>query len=73
MRAAYTQKLSRPLPGLLHARDRLLVECTRGVALGDRNYWSPEIKDGLDRSIGIELLAPCRTRKRDRAPERSAL
>ncbi len=50
-----------------------LLESTRGLALGDRNYWSPETKEELARSTGIELLAPYRTKKRDPAPKRSAL
>ncbi len=50
-----------------------LLESTRGLAVGDRNYWSPETKKELARSEGIELLAPYRSKKRDPAPERSAL
>jgi len=49
-----------------------LVECTRGLAIGDRNYWSPKTKEELVRSGGVELLAPYRSKKRDPAPERSA-
>ncbi len=49
-----------------------LVESTRGVAVGDRNYWSPEAKEELARSMGVDLLAPYRSKKRDPAPERSA-
>ncbi len=49
-----------------------LVESTRGVAVGDRNYWSPEAKEELVRGMGVELLAPYRSKKRDRAPHRSA-
>ena len=50
-----------------------LLESTRGLAVGDRNYWSPETKKELARSEGIELLAPYRSKERDPAPERSAL
>ena len=49
-----------------------LVEPTRGVAVGDRNYWSPEVKEELARGMGVELLAPYRSKKRDPAPKRSA-
>ena len=50
-----------------------LLQCTRGFAVGDRNYWSPETREELQRSMGVELLAPYRTKKRDPAPQRSAL
>ncbi len=49
-----------------------LVESTRGIAVGDRNYWSPETKEELAKSGGVELLAPYRSKKRDPAPRRSA-
>ena len=49
-----------------------LVESTRGLAIGDRNYWSPETKEQLARSGGVELLAPYRSKKRDPNPQRSA-
>jgi hypothetical protein len=49
-----------------------LVESTRGLAVGDRNYWSPEKREELARSTGVVLLAPYRSKKRDPAPERSA-
>jgi hypothetical protein len=49
-----------------------LVESTRGVAVGERNYWSPETKEELARGTGVELLAPYRSKKRDPAPQRSA-
>ena len=49
-----------------------LVESTRGVAVGDRNYWSPEAKEELVCGMGVELLAPYRSKKRDPAPQRSA-
>lgn len=34
-----------------------LLEETRGWVLGDRNYWSPSLTEGLRRQ-GLELLAP---------------
>ena len=49
-----------------------LVEATAGVALGDRNYWSPETREELARSMGVALLAPYRTKKRDPTPLTSA-
>ncbi len=49
-----------------------LVERTRGLAVGDRNYWSPGTKEELARSEGVELLAPYRSKKRDPTPRRSA-
>jgi hypothetical protein len=49
-----------------------LVERTRGLAVGDRNYWSPETKKALAAAEDVELLAPYRTKKRDPDPERSA-
>jgi hypothetical protein len=49
-----------------------LVEPTRGFVIGDRNYWSPETKEELARAMGVELLAPYRSKKRDPTPERSA-
>lgn len=36
-----------------------------GWALGDRNYWSPELQEEL-RAQGIELLAPPKRRSLDR-------
>jgi hypothetical protein len=50
-----------------------LLESTRGFAVGDRNYWSPQRREELHRSMGVALLAPYRTKKRDPAPQRSAL
>ena len=49
-----------------------LLESTRGLAVGDRNYWSPERREELARSMGVALLAPYRTKKHDPAPQRSA-
>jgi hypothetical protein len=49
-----------------------LLEATRGLVVGDRNYWSPETKEELARNGGVELLAPYQSKKRDPTPERSA-
>jgi hypothetical protein len=49
-----------------------LLESTRGFAVGDRNYWSPETKGEVARSMGVELLAPYRSKKYDPHPQRSA-
>jgi hypothetical protein len=49
-----------------------LVESTRGLAVGDRNYHSPKTKEELARSTGVEFLTPYRSKKRDPAPQRSA-
>ena len=50
-----------------------LLESTRGFAVGDRNYCSPETREELARSMDVALLAPYRTKKRDPAPEKSAI
>ena len=49
-----------------------LLDATCGVAIGDRNYWSPKMKGELAQSIGVELVAPYRSKTLDPAPERSA-
>jgi DDE family transposase len=49
-----------------------LLESTRGFAVGDRNYHSPETTEELARDMGVELLAPYQSKKRDPAPQRSA-
>lgn len=49
-----------------------LLEATGGLAIGDRNYWSPEAKEELAATEGVELLAPYRTKKHDPHPQRSA-
>lgn len=49
-----------------------LLESTRGLAVGDRNYHSPKTKEELARSGGVELLAPYRSKKGDPNPQRSA-
>ncbi len=50
----------------------LLVESTSGIVVGDRNYHSPKATEKLA-DMGIELLAPYSSKKRDPAPRRSAL
>jgi hypothetical protein len=49
-----------------------IVEGTSGLIVGDRNYHSPNTKEELER-MGIELLAPYSSKKRDPTPQRSAL
>ena len=49
-----------------------LAERTCGLLVGDRNYHSPKTKEELAQ-MGIELLAPYSSKKRDPAPRRSAL
>jgi hypothetical protein len=49
-----------------------LTEHTSGLLVGDRNYHSPNTREELA-DIGIELLAPYPSKKRDPAPRRSAL
>jgi hypothetical protein len=49
-----------------------VVEYTSGIVVGDRNYHSPKTKEELAQ-MGIELLAPYSSKKRDRAPRRGAL
>ena len=47
-----------------------LVEGTHGFAIGDRNYWSPDLTNEL-RARGLALLASYRSAKRDPTPRRS--
>ena len=47
-----------------------LVEGTRGFAVGDRNYWSPALAEQLG-AMGLTLLAPYRSAKKDPDPARS--
>lgn len=44
-----------------------VVTCADGVGLGDRNYWSPLLRDEL-RDEGVDLLAPYRHRSKDPRP-----
>ncbi len=49
-----------------------IAEGTSGLIVGDRNYHSPNTKEELA-DMGVELLAPYSSKKRDPNPERSAL
>jgi hypothetical protein len=49
-----------------------IVEGTRGIVVGDRNYHSPKTKEELA-SMAVELLASYSSKKRDPDPKRSAL
>jgi hypothetical protein len=49
-----------------------LATGTRGILLGDRNYWSPRLRAELMRQ-GVELVAPYRSAKRDPHPRWSRL
>jgi hypothetical protein len=49
-----------------------LLQRSRGVDVGDRNYWSPERMEELARSMGVTLLALYRNKKRDPNARRSA-
>jgi hypothetical protein len=48
-----------------------LVEFTSGIIVGDRNYHSPRAREQLA-LMGIELLAPYSSKKREPNPKRSA-
>jgi hypothetical protein len=48
-----------------------LAEQTTGIVVGDRNYWSPATTREW-RPLGVELLAPYRSAKRDPHPRWSA-
>lgn len=48
-----------------------LAEGTFGLLIGDRNYHSPNTAEELA-SIGVELLAPYPSKKRDPTPKKSA-
>jgi hypothetical protein len=47
-----------------------LTDGTRGVCLGDRAYWKPELHEQL-RGRGVEMLVPFRKATSDPTPERS--
>ncbi len=49
-----------------------IVEDTSGMIVGDRNYHSPTAKEELAR-MGVELVAPYSSKKRDPNPRWSAL
>jgi hypothetical protein len=44
-----------------------LLEGAKGWALGDRNYWSPQLTERLGER-GLDLLAPCKSKKREKEP-----
>lgn len=44
-----------------------VVAGTSGFAIGDRNYWSPALRDELA-AMGLALLAPYRSAKKDPTP-----
>jgi hypothetical protein len=48
-----------------------IAEFTSGLIVGDRNYHSPKTREELA-SMGVELLAPHSSKKRDPAPRKSA-
>jgi hypothetical protein len=48
-----------------------ITEGTSGVLVGDRNYYSPKMKEELLAEMGRELLAPYSSKKRDPAPRKS--
>lgn len=49
-----------------------LVEDTPGLCLGDRNFWSPQVKEELRQKM-VQLEAPFRKASHDPQPERSQL
>lgn len=49
-----------------------LVEDQPGLYLGDRNFWSPKVKEELREKL-VQLEAPFRMAKHDPQPERSRL
>jgi hypothetical protein len=49
-----------------------IVEGTSGLIIGDRNYHSPKTGQELA-GVGVELLAPHSSKKRDPTPKKSAL
>ena len=50
----------------LHLAEELLEEA-KGRALGDRNYWSPDLAERLE-DEGLCLLAPYKFKKREKRP-----
>jgi hypothetical protein len=49
-----------------------LVEDSPGLTLGDRNYWSPQVKEELQQKL-VQLEAPFRKASHDPQPQRSLL
>jgi hypothetical protein len=56
-------------PANVHDQDLVpeVVDGSRGLVLGDRNYWNPRLREELV-PAGIALLAPFRMRSRDPDP-----
>lgn len=48
-----------------------LAHSTRGMLIGDRNYWAPLLTQRLAEEQGVQLLAPYRKTTEDRHPQRS--
>jgi hypothetical protein len=48
-----------------------IAEFTSGLIVGDRNYHSPKTREQLA-GMGVELLAPYSSKKRDPTPQKSA-
>jgi hypothetical protein len=59
-------------PANAHELDlaREMAPSPPGVAIGDRNYWSPALREEF-RAAGGDVLAPYKQGKHDRTPERS--
>jgi len=53
----------------LHMAEEILLEGggAKGWALGDRNYWSPQLTERL-KAKGLDLLAPYKSKKREKEP-----
>lgn len=49
-----------------------IIEGTGGIAVGDRNYHSPKTREALA-SMGVELVAPYSSKKRDPTPKKNVL
>ena len=45
-----------------------LLEGAEGWALGDRNYWSPKLTERLLGEEGLRLLAPYKSKKKEKKP-----
>jgi hypothetical protein len=50
----------------LHLAEEMLQDA-KGWALGDRNYWSPELAEHLE-TEGLRLLAPYKSKKKEKEP-----
>jgi hypothetical protein len=49
-----------------------MAEGTSGLIVGDRNYHSPKTREEELADMGVELLAPYSSKKRDPTPKKSA-